>query len=105
MNCGASSTHNHHVAYVGIVLLAHNLTYVLDVLLGCHEVSNITVQQHIVTAGDDGVVSTFHSHHMVGSVLVTEVAKLDVDDMGCLAQLDAQHHKGATLNLPVLSDP
>ena len=68
-----------------------------------HEVGDVTQCQTVVSARDDGVVTSLDGYDVVGCVGAAQFVQRLVEHACCLAQFDAQHHQCAAMHLPVLS--
>ena len=68
-----AATHNDDVLDVGIVLLATNLSHIVDILAGSHQVGQVVDLQLIVTTRNQCLAFSLDSHHMIGVVRSTQV--------------------------------
>ena len=59
-----SAAHDHGLAHIGIVLLAHNLANEWNMLAGGHEIGDVSQKYLRVSVGDDCCLSPFQSHYV-----------------------------------------
>src|SRR5574344_1205606 len=100
-----SATHDDAVLHVGIVLLAHQFAYIRDILLGSHEVCQVTVVQFVVTTWDDGLSTTLQCHNMIWVVRSAKQFNGLVEYLACLAQFYTEHHQCPSMHIPSLPHP
>ena len=100
-----ATTHDDDVVHILIVLLAHNLADIGDILAGGHEIGQVVELQLVQTARDNRVAASLDGHHMIGVVGTAEVFQGLVENLAALAQLDAQQDEGAVVHIPALAHP
>ena len=101
----ASAAHHHYVSHVGVVVLANEVSYVLDVLLGSHEIGYVSKPQFVVSSWDDGALASLYGYYVVWGLRSAQVLQGYVQDVCRFPELDSQHYQGTALHFPVLSHP
>ena len=100
-----AATHDDDVLHILIMLLAHNLPDIGDILCRGHEVGQVAHAQLVETAGNDGLVAPLDGHHMIGVVGSAEVFQRLVEYLCRFAQLDTEQHQCAVMDIPPLPHP
>ena len=87
------------------MFLAHNLSNIWNVLLCCHEISEVVELQNIITARNDGVGIALYRNHMVRVVWSTYLFQRFVQYFASLTKLNAKHHQCTIVHIPTLAHP
>ena len=101
----AASTHNHDIAYVGIIFFACYLADIWYELASSREINNIMQFHNIIAAGNQCFVTALDGHHMIRQFRSAQLMQGDVQDFCFFAHLGAYQNQCAPAKFPPLAYP
>ena len=104
-DCDTATSHNHYIAYVGIVFFAGYLTYIRNVFAGSGEINNVMQFNNIVSARDNRFRSAFDGHYVVRNVGTAQLVQRYIQDFSLFAHLRTNQNQRTSAELPPLAYP
>ena len=102
---GLTTSHNHHIADVGIAFLTHYAAHKGNSLLSCHEICQVIQLQGVVASRYYRLIATLDSHDMIRILRTYQLFQRAIEYLALLTQFDAEHHQGTVMHVPALAHP
>ena len=100
-----ASTHDHYVAYVGIIFLSGYLTYIRYILAGSGEVNDVMQFDYIVTARNQCFVAAFDGYYVIGLVCFGQLVQRNIQYFRFFTHLGTDKYQRSATEFPPLAHP